>query len=408
MFNRKKGHLTAVMVLAFGLLAGCGGGVTTDTNDSGGSDGAPASGSSEVIKIGYIGALSGNSATMGIPGKNGIEMAVEEINQNGGINGKRIEVIAVDDKADPATSATQAQKLITEDKVVAVLGGPNSGTVLANSKIISQFGVPELITIAMEDTLIDPESSTYATTFSMTENNYYDVKAVSQLLNDEGIEKIGVIADNTAYGQGGIATIKKIMSEVGIEVVQTVDHPVGAKDLTSQALKLRDSGVDAVYLYSLGPDGALFMKTLNQINWDPFVVGGRGLNMKALLDLAGEAADGLILPSVITPNKESAKAFIEKYDEKYGDDPAHVYSALGYDAMILLAEALKQTDGEGGEELVKALENLKDVPTVTGGPDHKASFSPDKHYAPNENFIVFNIVKDGQFVLYSDDVQSGW
>jgi branched-chain amino acid transport system substrate-binding protein len=405
--------LLLAVLMTVGAACGSGAGEQTNStgepaDSAGQSPGAAVGEAAEKIKIGYIGALSGGSATMGIPGKNGIELAVEEINSSGGINGKMVELIALDDKADPAASATQAQKLINDDKVVAIIGGPNSGTVKANSQVIAQYKVPEIISIAQEDTLIDPESPTFATTFSMTENNSYDVRAISQYMKSQGYQKIGVIADNTAYGQGGIKTIEKIMAEEGIEIAQVVDHPVGVKDLTAQVLKLRGANVDAVYVYSLGPEGALFMKTTKQVNWSVPVVGGRGLNMKAFVDLAGDAANGMVLPSVVDASKPAAQEFIRKYDEKYGDDPAHVYSVLGYDAMRILAEALKQTDGAGGAALVQALENLQDFPTVSGGPEHKASYSKDKHYAVNDNFVVFNVVNNGQFEMLTNEVESGW
>ena len=162
------------------------------------------SGSDQEIVIGYIGALSGNSATMGIPGKNGIELAVDEINESGGINGKRIKFIPLDDQADPAISATQAEKLINDDRAVAIIGGPNSGTIKANSQVIAQYGIPLLIAIGQEEHLIDPSANTYPTTFSMTENNSYDIRAVANFMKSNGYNNIGVIADNSAYGQGGI------------------------------------------------------------------------------------------------------------------------------------------------------------------------------------------------------------
>jgi len=391
---RKKMFVFAVIIMIFNIfLVGC--------NQTSSSKG-------DTINIGYIGALSGGSSTMGVPGKNGIQLAVDKINENGGINGKQINLIAVDDKADPATSATQAQKLINENKVVAIIGGPNSGTVKSNTEVIAQYGVPVIVSIAMNDDLISQDSNTFATTFSMTENNSYDIRALGEFMKANGYKNIGIIADNTAYGQSGRESIKRIMKEKGINVEIEVDHPVGTNDLTAQTLKLRDAGVDAVYVFSLGPEGALFMKTLKQIDWEVPVVGGRGLNMKAFVDLAGDAANGIILPTVINPNKPAAKEFIEKYDSKYDDDPTHVYSSLGYDSMNVLAAALKETDGDGGEKLVEALDTLEGIDTVTGGLEHKASFSKDKHYAPSENFVLFNQVQSGEFVLFTDEIQTGW
>ncbi|WP_104190570.1 ABC transporter substrate-binding protein [Cryobacterium sp. Y82] len=397
---------SAVALAATCLLLSTAGCAVAGT--SGNSSGSEAS-IDGPIKIGYIGALSGGSAYMGEPGGNGMSLAVSEINEAGGIAGRQLELIAIDDKADPATSATAAQKLVSEDGVVAVIGGPNSGTVKANNVIIAGAGVPQLIAIGSEDTLIDPSNENFGLTFRTTENNSYDVGAIASLFESEGYRSICILADTTAYGEGGIASIKRVFGARGLEIHSVQQHPVNATDLTSQTLSLRDAGCDSIYLFSLAPDGALFFKTMQQIGWDVPVVGGRGLAGASFISLGGTAAEGLIVPGVVDPNKAEGAAFIKAYDTKYGaeGDPTHSYSALGYDSIQLLAAALESTGGAGGDKLAKALEATKLTDGATGKKGSSLSFNGDKHEAPSENYVVFYELRDGTYQFLTSDVESG-
>ncbi|WP_226036649.1 ABC transporter substrate-binding protein [Aquibacillus saliphilus] len=395
-----RGKLSIYLFMLMGILvlflSACNGGEAEESGTN--SDSETEAG---TINIGFVGPLSGGSATMGIPAQNGMELAVEEINDAGGINGKMIELMARDDEADPAKSTTIAQQLSTEEEIVAVLGGPNSGPALANSEVFAKYEIPNMISIAQNDNLLDPEKSSFATTFAMSENNTYDVRAIVEFMKSQGYENIGVIVDDSAYGQGALESIETVLDEEGIGIIEKVEHPVGAQSLSSQALKLKNAeGIDAVYVVTLGNDAALFVKTADQVGLDLPILGGRGLNMSSFIDLAGDATEGVILPTIMDPDKPEAQAYIQAYDAKYGEDndPAHVFSVLGYDAVKLLAEGLKITEGKGGVELAEALETITDFETVSGGIDHTASYSPDKHVAPNENFIIFNTVKDGEFV----------
>jgi len=361
------------------------------------------------IKIGYIGALSGGSAFMGVPGGNGMNLAVSEINEAGGVAGRQLELISIDDKADPATSATAAQKLVSEDRVVAVIGGPNSGTVKANNVIITGAGVPQLIAIASEDSLIDPDGENFGLTFRTTENNSYDVGAIASLFESANYKAICLLADTTAYGEGGVASIRKVFEKRGLAIEAVEQHPVNATDMTAQALSLRDAGCDAIYLFSLAPDGALFFKTMQQIGWDVPVVGGRGLAGASFISLGGKAAEGLIVPGVVDPNKKEGAAYIEAYDAQYGSegDPTHSYSALGYDSVMLLAAALETTGGIGGDELAKALEATTLTNGATGREGSTLFFSAEKHEAPSENYVVFYELRDGTYQFLTSDVESG-
>jgi branched-chain amino acid transport system substrate-binding protein len=386
------------------VLTGCAPASSNAEPDAGsGSSG----GSGETIKVGYIGPLTGGSASLGVPAQHGFELAVKHLNESGELD-RTIELISVDDEADPTKSAAAAQRMVTEDDVIAVLGGPNSGPVLANNPVITDAGVVQLITIAQADGLIDPESPGYDLTFQVSENNTYNVGATVQFFLDAEYASICAVADTTEYGQSGIASIEAVFADNGLDVAQTVSHEVNATDLTPQVLSLRDAGCDSIYLFSYGQDAAVFMKTVNQIGWDVDVIGGRALNQAAFLSIAGDAGDGLIFPSVIDLDKQSTKDFIEAYTEEYGedDDPAHTFSALAYDSVMILAEGLKGSDYEGGPALADALSEVTLDDAVSGREGSSLSFSQGDHRAPSDDFQTFWTIKDGKFTMYRNDVPS--
>jgi branched-chain amino acid transport system substrate-binding protein len=396
----KRAALVAIATAATVTLAACA--------TAGSGSAAPADGSSDgPVRIGYIGALSGGSASMGVPLQQGMQLAIAELNESGELE-RELELISVDDEADASTSAAAAQRMVTEEGVVAVIGGPNSGTVLANNPIITGAGVVNLISAAQNDNLVDPEQPGFDLTFRTTENNSYDVQAIAQLFEDEGYASICAVSDTTEYGQSGIATIRTVFEERGLEIANAVEHEVNATDLTPQVLTLRDAGCDSVYLFDLGQDAALFMRTVNQVGWDVPVIGGRGLTQGAFLSIAGDAADGIIFPSVVDTDRPEMQAYIEAYDAEYGEDadPAHNFSVLGYDTIQLLAAALAESDYQGGEALADALESIE-MPGTAGLEGSTLGFSDDDHQAPSSNFLTFWTIKDGQYQLHSRDVTSG-
>jgi branched-chain amino acid transport system substrate-binding protein len=394
---RKFGVLLAVSALF--AAAGCA------TAGSGGAD--RASDQSGPIKIGYLAPLSGGSASLGVPAKNGMELAIEQINADKKLD-RQLQLVAVDDQADASKSAAAAQKMVGDESIVAVIGGPNSGVVKANNPIITGAGVPNLISVAQVDALVDSGGPSFGLTFRVSENNSYDVNAITSLFKDGHYQHICAVADTTEYGQSGIATIKSVFGKQGLKLSTVVQHEVNATDLTPQVLTLRNAKCDAVYLFDLGQDAALFMKTVNQLNWHVPVVGARGLAQPAFLSIAGATGDGIVFPSVIDPNKQAAKDYIAAYDKKFGadDDPAHVFSAIGYDTVQVLAKALVTSGGKGGKELVKALEGTS-VDGVTGRQGATLGFAADRHEAPSANYLTFWTIKNGKYALYRDDVTSG-
>ena len=274
------------LVLALMCTAvGCGG--KQAGNEESQTGGGTTSG--DTIKIGFVDCLSGGSASMGVPNQEGVLLAVKEINANGGVAGKQVELVCYDDEADPATSVTQATKLVQQDKVLAAITGSASGCCNANKQVFADAGIPCVVSVGTADDIVGtPEVDTFATTFRTGANESYMIEIMANRIIDKGYQHVGVIADTSAYGQLAVETIKKVFERynIGIEIIVT--HEPGAADLTSQVLSMQQAGCDFIYSYNLGADAALTCKTIKRLNWDVDVAGARGLNMDTFLSLAGE------------------------------------------------------------------------------------------------------------------------
>jgi branched-chain amino acid transport system substrate-binding protein len=382
--------LVALLVLLVWTVGGVFGQATTETTKV------------EPLKIGYIGALSGNSAPMGEPARLGMVLAFEEMNAKGGIAGRPVELIALDDEANPAKSVTQANKLVQQDKVVAAIGGPNSGTALANRQVFFEANIPELVSISTMDDIINPNHPTFKTTFRLSASESYLIKILANYMLDKGFKKVGIIADTSAYGQTATKTIEKWFAELNIPISKVVNHEVAASDLTSQILQLKNAGSDAVFIYNLGSDAALTLKTMKQIGWNVPVVGARGLNMQSFIDLAGSFGDGIIVPSDIDMNKPAMKEFKAKYDAKYGPTKNYMFAAMGYESARLVFEALRISGGKGGDDLIKAFESIKNFDTLLGQPGATVTFSATNHEAAQAKWNVLLVLKEGDFVIYDE------
>lgn len=389
------------LLLALALIctaAGCGG--KQAGTDEGQTGGGAASADGGVIKIGFVDCLSGGSASMGVPNQEGVLLAVKEINAKGGVAGKQVELVCYDDEADPATSVTQSTKLVQQDKVLAAITGSASGCCNANKQVFADAGIPCVVSVGTADDIVGtPEVDTFATTFRTGANESYMIEIMANRILDKGYQHVGVIADTSAYGQLAVETIKKVFEtyNIGIEIIVT--HEPGAADLTSQVLSMQQAGCDFIYSYNLGADAALTCKTIKRLNWEVDVAGARGLNMDTFLSLAGDAAEGVLIPTDINIETEKMQEFKKLYDAEYKEIGNYMFPAMGYTAAMTLFQALEASGGEGGEALISALEALS-YESVLGQTGATISFSPSKHEGVDTRRMTYLTVDDGNLVVF--------
>jgi branched-chain amino acid transport system substrate-binding protein len=353
-----------------------------------------------VYKIGTILSLSGPGSPLGLPEKNAIEMAVEEINNSGGVNGNKIEVIIEDDQTDPAKAAQGARKLIERDKVIAIIGSSVSPCSLAIKEVVKEAGIPWMCPSAANVITASDAKWVFRTAPK-------DAVAVEMLLNYlkemTGIKKIAILHDSNAFGQSGADEIRRRAGEFGLEVVAAEKYETNAPDLSSEILKLKKSNPDALVVWGTNPGPAIAAKSMKQLGFNVPYFGSHGIANKKFIELAGEAAEGIIFPAgkILVaeqlddndPVKPLMLDFIKKYEQKFKEKPV-TFTAHAYDALMLLKEALKVAGSTDPEKIRKALEGIRDFK----GLDGTISYSETDHDGIGIDDMVIVKIENGNWV----------
>lgn len=344
----KKTRIVAVMLaltLALStLLTGCG--------DKG------------TIKIGAIDPLTGGQAVFGQDSLNGKKMAVEEINAKGGVLGKQIELISEDDGAQAAQAATVATKLITQDKVVAISGAHGSSCTLAVMEVLNKYGIP----------CVTPGSSSPKVTSSGCDwisRGIPDDRLQSRILvkyakETDGATKIGVMYSNDDYGKGGFDAAVLAGEEYGIEVIGET-FMTDDQNFTTQISKLKDAGCDAVMIWTVYAPASLICKQIRDMGWEVNLYGAPGMNNPQTFELSDGTVDGLIGTTgfVDSDPDEYVQDWIKRYEEKYGIAASQT-AAVGYDSIMLIAEAIERAGNTDPEAVQKEIRSTKDFKSLKG------------------------------------------
>jgi branched-chain amino acid transport system substrate-binding protein len=380
------------------LVSACGGDNETAAGGGGGGDSA----SGEPIKVASVQTLSGPAAQTGEPQRDGVKMAVEEINANGGIDGSPLEVEYIDDKGDPAKAVSEVQRLVQAGEVKAIIGTSLSAVTLAVQEITEEAQIPLLDAFAGSDEIIGPEKQF---TFRVTGPISSELKRLHSYAVEQGVKRIAMLHGTDGWGLGG-AAFKDSLAGDGVELVATVAHEVNTADFSTQIRKLRQADPDMIVQWNLGGDAAKFTKQVRAQGWnDVLLAGGRAFGYPIVFELAGKKAmDGAVRVDAFDETKAEAAEFLALYKEKY-PTPKHQMDliAQAYDAGMLLAEALRQGGTDSPEAVRDGFYAIQEHKGASGGEGSYFSYSADKHEgATGENYFNIKVAKDGEWVTPSN------
>ena len=229
----------------------------------------PAMADEEPIRIGTIYAMSGGKAAIGENILRGIDFAVKEINDKGGINGRMLEVVRGDHAGDPAQGKSEAERLITQEHVDVMMGCHMSTVTEIVAQVCTQYGVPMITAISTLDRLSDPDHEAMDYFFRLCPLNSVYVKDMLEYLKDsaeqtgEEVKTIAIFTDRAAIGQELIRCVELYKDEYGFDLVATVDYTSDATDLSAQVLALKQADPDAILCDSYIGDATLFVQTLD-------------------------------------------------------------------------------------------------------------------------------------------------
>ena len=360
----------------------------------------------DPIKIGVTGPFTGGSAPMGVSMRDGVKLAVSEINAQGGVLGRKLEIVERDDEAKNERGVQVAQELINKEKVVATVGFINTGVALASQRFYQEAKIPVINNVATGTVITkqfadQPENYVFRTSAN---DSIQSSMIVEEAITKRKMKKVAILADSTNYGQLGREDLEKALDKKGIKPVAVEKYNIKDVDMTPQLLKAKQAGAEAVLTYGIGPELAQIANGMEKLNWKVPMIGSWTLSMGNFIDNAGKNGDGTLMPQTFIqdPNTPKRKTFIDNYVKTYkpaGDRmPSPVSAAQGYDSIYLLAAAFKQAGGTEGPKVRAALENLNDkvegVVTTYNKP-----FSKDDHEAIKSTIPVFGEVKGGRVVL---------
>jgi branched-chain amino acid transport system substrate-binding protein len=360
----------------------------------------------EPIKIGVTGPFTGGSAPMGASMRDGVKLAVAEINAKGGVLGRPIQLIERDDEAKNERGVQVTQELINKEKVVATVGFINTGVALASQRFYQEAKIPVINNVATGSVItkqfLPPEHKDNYIFRTSANDLIQSVMIVDEAVNKRKFNRVAILADSTNYGQLGRGDLEHALAAKGIKPVATEKYNIKDVDMTSQLLRAKQGGAQAVLTYGIGPELAQIANGMEKLNWKVPMIGSWPLSMGNFVDNAGKNGDGALMPQTFIQdaNTPKRKAFIEAYQKAYKVErmPSAVSAAQGYDSIYLLTAAIKQAASTDGPKIREALESLNEkvegVVTTYNKP-----FTHDDHEAIKPGIPVMGEVKNGRVVL---------
>jgi branched-chain amino acid transport system substrate-binding protein len=359
---------------------------------------ATAANAEDTIKVGVIQPLTGSVAYNGTTDVNGSKLALDEINAKGGVLGKKMELVMEDGQCRPANSVSAAEKLIQRDKVVAISGAFCSSSTLAVMSVAANYKLPLITGVSSSAELTEKGNPWF---FRATETDALLAKAFSKILYDQlKLRKIAYVGVNDDFGRGGVAEFEKQMTALGATTVMKEYFEHGTSDFYTLLTKLRSSGADGVFVAAETQDGSIFVKQKAELGLTNKVFGVGSWATPDFMKLTGDASEGIYaaVPYASTMTTPKNKAFVAAYTDRYHEAPGK-YSAAGYNAISILAEAISRAGSTDPEKLRDAL-----AKTDYEGPNGHFQFD-SKGQANGFSVVLVQLLKGVPTVAASSTIE---
>ena len=347
----------------------------------------------EPIKIGEFACLTGKDATFGQSQHKGIQLALEEINAAGGVLGSPVELITEDNQSKPGESATVAKKLLSRDKVVALLGEVTSGRSLEVAPLAQNAKIPMVATGATNPKVTQTGSYIFRVCFI---DDFQGTVMAKFAKDDLKAKRVAVLTSvSSAYSVGLAKYFKETFTAGGGVIAAEQKFSEGDKDFRAQLTAVKAAGADAVFVPGYYTEAALIARQARALGLDVPLFGGDGWESEKLLEIGGEALNGCYYSTHFTPeNKEAGvAAFVRKFKARWDNETPDAYAALGYDALYVLADAIKRAGGTEGPKLREALAATKNFAGASG----VTTIDKDRNASKPATIIA---LKDGKAVFF--------
>lgn len=363
------------------------------------------------LKVCYVDDRSGVAADTGIQSFNGFQIAIAEINDAGGINGQKVEVVSYDGKTDPQLTATFASRCAEDDGALAIVGGNPSAPAAAMIPVASEYEIPYLMLSAGTDNLTDMPAPFH---FRVGPRNSQDAAAIAELIARQGFKRVALINNSLPFGTDSAHATEAALKASGVQVVIQQTYDINATDLSPQIGRLRGANPDVIVVFPYAADGARVLRTLQQQGMSLPRIVARSALLNTLRELAGDASDGVLVPNTVDMQRADVKKFFDSYKTRFGEAQPTMYPVLGYDAAKMFLQALADPAVQkvlATNELPDARVAVRDAlirngnyQGLQGHAGASYQFGPERHHGPpDQNWFVFVEVADkGKHLVAAD------
>jgi branched-chain amino acid transport system substrate-binding protein len=339
----KRGYAAGLLSALVLVLNGCGKDEAPAPKPK--AEAAKPAAETTTVRIGSASPLTGPQAHIGIDIRNGVELAIEDLNAKGlEIGGKKVrfEVVAEDDEANPTKATTVAQKLV-DSKVVAVVGHFNSGASIPASKVYADAGIPQ---ISPSSTNPKYTQQGFKTTFRVVAHDNQQGPTLAHFATGKlNAKNIAVIDDSTAYGQGLADAFAATAKAAGAKIVAREHTTDKDTDFRAILTSIKGRNPDLIMFGGIDPQAGPMVRQMASLGIKAKFVGGDGMQTPNFIKLAGEAAEGVMasMPGLPKEKMPGGKEFVERYRKKFNQD-VELFAPMGYDAVMVFADAMKRAN----------------------------------------------------------------
>ncbi|TVM16172.1 ABC transporter substrate-binding protein [Oceanidesulfovibrio indonesiensis] len=354
----------------------------------------------EPIKIGAVFSATGPASFLGEPEKNTVIMLADQINEAGGVLGRKLEVVVYDDETDVNKCVLAVDKLLKKDRVVTVLGPSVSGNTLAVMNKFPAAKVP-MLSCAAAEKIVNPLNPWV---FKTPQSDRHAVTRILEHAQNEGYKNIAIITVSDGYGQAGRTVLQELVPEMGFTLM--ADEVYGPKDtdMTAQLTSIKGAQPDAIICWGTNPGPAVIAKNRVQLGIKTPLYMSHGVASKKFIELAGNAAEGLLLPAgrlIVAdqipddhPQKPVVTNYIEDYESRF-DQPISSFGGYAWDALMLTVKAIEMGNSADPQDIRDNLEKIEGF-VGTGG---IFNFSAEDHNGLDASAFEMVIIENGDWKI---------
>lgn len=344
----------------------------------------------ETIKIGEVGSMTGNEASFGTSTHNGIVLALKQVNAAGGVQGKNLEVISLDDQGKPDEAATAVTKLITQNGVMAILGEVASTRSIAMAPIAQRYKIPMISPTSTNPDVTKKGSYIFRACFIDPFQGKVMAKFALETLK---LKKVAVLIDtNNDYSVGLAKFFTDTFKAAGGTIAVTQNYSAGDQDFKSQLTAIRAQAPEAIYVPGYYTEVGLIARQAKELGIKVPLMGGDGWDSPKLKEIGGAALDGSFFSNHYSTDDKNPKtqAFIADYKKTFGSVPDSM-AALAFDATYMLVDAMKRSKNLAPTDVRDALATTKNLKGAAG----EITMDPDRN--PSKSAVVLKLVNGGDY-----------